>query len=130
MGAGNYLPAREMGDYEMVYVSGQFEDFQYRQLIEDVRDLLTNAFWEENEGGVRCEIIAQSNLLDVCVADNQWSIAVFVVPNHMIIDGYPSEVNLAYHHLPLLAKKVFKGLDRKGYDLHVRAGAWCSGPYQ
>jgi hypothetical protein len=129
MGRGNYLPSQEMGDHEMVYVDGFFDALEYRYLIQVIRDSLPKSFDENDKRLVHeCEAIASSALLDVCVADNEWSTAVFVVPAEGLVE-YPSKMNLAYHHLNPTARNLFKKLIDAGYTLSVRASAWTSGKY-
>ena len=131
MGAGNFLPAEEMGDYEMVYAE-PFDDSddEYRWLVQNIRDSLPGSFFNIDESRVRSTAVARNALLDVCVADNQYSVAVFVVPTQGIMDGYPSELNLAYGHLRKVARRLFDRLKDQGYKLRIRTGPWTSGQYQ
>jgi hypothetical protein len=129
MGAGNYLPSREMGDHRLVYVDGQFGEDEYQALIDTIRASLPKSFDKENRWVVHnAKVIARSTLLDVCVADNEWSEAVFLVPTEGLVE-YPSEMNLAYHHLDRLAENLFRKLKEAGYTLRVRSGPWTSGEY-
>lgn len=131
MGRGNYLPSSEMGDHEMVYVEIPYEDVDeqwYDELIGDIRSSLPGSFYDIREHRVHdSTAISRNKLLDVCVADNEWSTAVFIVPREGL-DEYPSEMNLAYRHINNVAKKAFDKL-AKLYPLRVRCNAWCSGTY-
>ena len=92
---------------------------EYSWLIQNIRDSLPGSFFDIDERRVRSTAIAQNALLDVCVADNQSSIAVFIVPTQGNMDGYPSEVNLAYGHLSRLQNDCSTA-EGQGYELSIR----------
>jgi hypothetical protein len=119
MGAGNYLPSRDVGDYAMIYVEAD----DYELLKEKILRCLPGSFYPDEKHRTRCYQIAENNLLSICVADNEWSTAVFVCPNDFVLDGR-NEINLAYHHLPNIMKRIKAALG--GYRLSVRNGPWCS----
>lgn len=128
MGRGNYLPSPEMGEHELVYVDGEFDEEQRDQLVAEIYAALPGSFYEVHEWRQHDSVaIARNRLLDICIADNEWSKAVFVVPREGLVE-YPSELNLAYRHLANTAKRLFGKLAEL-YLLRKRAGPWCSAPY-
>ena len=145
MGKGNYCPFDEhVSDFEMVYVDiPQFfteedkrnvdtwtvqalYDSWVQQLQDDVWNLLPKSFGREEKWELSEYILASNNLLTVRIADNEWSKAIIVRPP--LKDGVP--LGLAYHHMPVLARRIFVGLAGKGYDLYKRTGPWTSEKYQ
>ena len=131
MGAGNFLPSTSLvKDYKMVYVDLDFQENPYMYLRADVRSMLTNSFYKADRYalGDGLHVIAQSELLEVIIVDNEWSYAVVVRPRYN--EQRISTMNLAYHHMGIVADLLFKRLSEHGYKLHVRTGPWTSGKYQ
>jgi len=132
MGIGNFLPSLNNNCWEMVYVeypeTYDDDDFViwYEDLMETIHGILPPSFYEpcsELKRRSGMEIVATNHLLDVCLADNEWSLAVIIAAKEN--DRY--EINpLAGHHLELLEKRLFNGLHKNGFHLRLRTGPWTT----
>lgn len=143
MGRGNWIPDETRNiDYRMVYVD-VFEDLyesledgadpalegqmRYDDFVSEVRDALPASFSKDDRWRGRDGFVAASNgLIDVVIADNQWSLAIALIPKHEPGEGC---YNLAVRHLDLFADKVFKELSLQ-WNIFIRNGAWMSSPYK
>ena len=131
MGRGNYLPPR-MEDYKMLYVSIPMSEDEYQTqmwldfLEMDIKDALTNSFWFEDNKWLNREskVIASNSLIDIVIANNEWSVAVVV--GNTNLEYFPNQINLAARHIPLIYEKIKRKLKDCGYEFRARNGAWCS----
>lgn len=138
MGRGNYLPIDcRWFDYEMVYVDLGYDpddcEWAYQNLKRSIAELAPRSFWEalyfDSAGYGRDEwVLLANNLLEIRLADNEWSTAVIVRPAAYVLE-YSELIGLAYRHLPNVARKLFAGLHRRGYELYSRSGPWISVRY-
>lgn len=133
MGRGNYLPNTDK-PYRMIYIeypdSAYLDDIEYdmgmwyEDLKGNIRFLLPKSFNDPTDKHLDNDvsiIISENKLFKVCLADNEYSIAVIIIVN----EDSPAfaEANI---------DKVF---DKLAYDLwemyevRTRCGAWTSGEY-
>lgn len=153
MGAGNYLPNAVC--YAMVYVDipteenlqdhfkeeiedrneeeqkrlriESFFDWWHDDLVQDIRGLLPKSFYERHEYVQNSQVIASNKLIDVCLADNQGSVAL-VIRARENEDWMEVCSPLAPLHVDKLAKRLFNQLANT-YYLSVRCGPWTSGKF-
>lgn len=137
MGRGNYLPNTDK-PYRMVYIDYPiFEDDAeehdsldniwngwYEDLKESIKYFLpksfidpTNKKWDSND----TIIISENKLFKVCLADNDYSIAVILMVN----EDAPS---FAEANIDKVFDKIAYGLWEL-YEVRIRCGAWTSGDY-
>lgn len=145
MGAGNWIPNHAWnGAYEMVYVYWPtFEDEEEEMLVfemewwwndlrNDIQNLLPPSFQSINFTQRQYRepetIVAENELLEVSIKDwNSYvAIQVYIPDDEIYEDRDLSLRNLAGHHLPKVAKRLFDGLEENGYELHIRTSAWTS----
>ena len=146
MGYGNYQP-RTNKPFRMVYVdlydsdsdSGFDNEFEYEDFKECLLNLLPSSFydgltkiqeWRASGFGTFTRrtdwdnsgvLLSANKLFDLGIADNENSVAVFLV----VRDDAPA---FAASKLDAAADKLFDEIN-KYYKLRVRADAWCSGEY-
>jgi hypothetical protein len=142
MGRGNFCLSNRQEEYgsSMVYVinpeydpddeQSEIEllfDDHYANLIADIRSILSKAFYPEKDkwDGRNLRIIAQSELVNVAIADNEYSVAVCVYAREW--DGWGRcTMGLAAPHIERIGKKIRETLLKYGYELRVRTGPWTS----
>ena len=134
MAGGNYLPAG--GNFELVYVNLPLDEiteeqmnYWYTGLLKTVSSVLPASFckddrWINHDGHVRFS----NRLLDVAFADNQWSVAIFIVPHTYQGEQDTQLLGLAGQHMGPTYRWLVNGLLDGGYILSTRAGAWMSSP--
>lgn len=139
MGRGNFSPRTDK-PFRMVYVTlNNDSDFEYEGFKECLLSLLPPSFYDGltkiqdwHVSGFRtlkrptdwadCAFLLSANrLFDLGIADNEYSVAVFLV----VRDDAPA---FAASKLDAAADRLFDELN-KYYRLRVRADAWCSGEY-
>ena len=147
MGRGNFSP-RTNQPFRMVYVtlnndsdldSDFSNEFEYENFKECLLSLLPSSFYDgltkiqdwhasgfctlkrPTDWGNCALLLSANRLFDLGIADDEHSVAVFLV----VRDDAPA---FAASKLDAAADKLFDKLNEY-YELRVRAGAWCSGPY-
>jgi hypothetical protein len=143
MGRGNFCLSNRQEEYgsSMVYVinpeydpdDDQFEidllfDDHYKNLIADIRSVLSKSFYPENDkrDGRSLRIIAQSELINVAIADNEYSTAVCVYARDEDYWWGRNTRGLAAPHIERIGKKIRATLLKYGYELHVRTSPYTS----
>lgn len=132
MGRGNLLPQEHNDiDYRMVYVEYDNVHTSFRELENTLLAISPKSFYKVFDWIGQGEfVVCKNGLLEIRIADEDCYTAVIVRPRWDVIEYYPSDLNLAYHHLDGVADKLFRKLCEDGYKLNVRTGAWTSSEYQ
>lgn len=137
MGRGNYLPNTDK-PYRMVYIEHPvFEDDAeendsldniwndwYEDLKENIKSLLPKSFtdptgrrWFNND----TIIISENKLFKVCLADNDYSVAVILMVNEDAPSFAGSKIDSIFDKLVYNLWEF--------YEVRIRCGAWTSGEY-
>jgi hypothetical protein len=130
MGKGNYIPVGyDVADYGGYYVEIDWDDpFFYEDLVSTVKEGLMArfaSFYEVNDWAYGGKVILQNAIARVVVADNEYSLALYVVVPDTERYCYPE---LGKKNLP----KYLEGLKEillANYPgkVRYRTGPWTSG---
>lgn len=131
MGAGNFIPHCHSSCWEMVYVEppDEHDDLWLEDLEIAIDEILPPSFWKPDRETYKYDmsVMATNRLIDLCIGDNYTTVAVAIVAKE---NEYYEISSLAGMHVSLLAKRLFNGLNERGFDLRVRTSAWTSAEFQ
>jgi len=130
MGRGNYLPNTDK-PYRMVYIN--YPDsiecdidmyMWYEDLKENIKSLLSKSFiasnnkkWDSNDN----IIISENKLFKVCLADNDYNVAVILMVNEDAPSFAESNIDKIFDKLAYDLWEM--------YEVRIRCSAWTSGEY-
>lgn len=130
MGRGNYLPNTDK-PYRMVYIN--YPDsiecdidmyMWYEDLKENIKSLLSKSFiasnnkkWDSNDN----IIISENKLFKVCLADNDYSVAVILMVNEDAPSFTESNIDKIFDKLAYDLWEM--------YEVRIRCSAWTSDEY-
>ena len=154
MAGGNYLPYPTDVDVKMVYAEfPPYEDddqweCEWEEIKHVIGDALPKSFcdadtWVHHYLHVFFEILDSAGdlgateraadrldligvLLQVGIADNEWSWAIVVRPVLDRDTDQPEYPGLAYRHIDSVFNRIAAALSSHGYELYQRTGAWTS----
>ena len=142
MGRGNYCPSGDCWDVWYVdydkYEYDEEEDEHYQgvdyelicedmhKALESIRKRFPSFEKVDGEWGSRYwgeEYCLKNKLFRVGLADNTWSMALFI---QMRDDIWIEQENLAKRHLPEYSKAILQIMLETFGEISIRSGAWCS----
>ena len=133
MAGGNYLPYPTDVDVKMVYAEfPPYEDddqweCEWEEIKHVIGDALPKSFCDADTWVHHyLHVFFENELLQVGIADNEWSWAIVVRPVLDRDTDQPEYPGLAYRHIDSVFNRIAAALSSHGYELYQRTGAWTS----